>query len=174
MPFYEYECKACGAHHEAMQKMTDAPLRKCPECGKSQLVRLVSAPVFRLKGGGWYETDFKSDQETKRNLAGEEKADKADGGDAKPEAKSEPKTEAKGASVACVALAWLLTRPVVSSIIIGARNEEQLRDNLKASDFVLSPAEVAELDAVSELPAEYPGWVLEFLRKQGRAPKDVR
>lgn len=82
--------------------------------------------------------------------------------------------DAKGASVACVALAWLLTRPHVSSLIIGARNEEQLRDNLKASDFVLDPAEIAELDEVSALPPEYPGWVLEFLRKQGRAPKNVR
>jgi len=72
MPFYEYECQACGAHHEAMQKMNDAPLRKCPDCGKPRLVRLISAPVFRLKGGGWYETDFKSDKENKRNLAGGE------------------------------------------------------------------------------------------------------
>lgn len=69
MPFYEYQCKACGAHHEAMQKISDSPLRKCPACGRSQLVRLISAPVFRLKGGGWYETDFKSDKEAKRNLA---------------------------------------------------------------------------------------------------------
>jgi len=82
--------------------------------------------------------------------------------------------DAKGASVACVALAWLLTRPHVSAIIVGARNEEQLRDNLKASDFVLDPAEIAELDKVSALPAEYPGWVLEFLRNQGRAPKNAR
>ena len=48
--------------------MTDGPLRKCPECGKSQLRRMVSAPSFRLKGGGWYETDFKGDKEKKRNL----------------------------------------------------------------------------------------------------------
>jgi aryl-alcohol dehydrogenase-like predicted oxidoreductase len=82
--------------------------------------------------------------------------------------------DAKGASVACVALAWLLAKPHVSAIIIGARNEEQLRDNLKASDFVLDPAEIAELDKVSALPAEYPGWVLEFLRNQGRAPKNAR
>ncbi len=74
MPFYEYECQACGAHHEAMQKMSDGPLKKCPECGKSKLIRLISAPVFRLKGGGWYETDFKSDKEKKRNLAGTEEA----------------------------------------------------------------------------------------------------
>ncbi|MDE2305261.1 MAG: zinc ribbon domain-containing protein [Gammaproteobacteria bacterium] len=69
MPFYEYQCKQCGHHLEAMQKVNDAPLKKCPACGKSTLTRLMSAPVFRLKGGGWYETDFKSDQESKRNLA---------------------------------------------------------------------------------------------------------
>src|SRR5688500_18123876 len=68
MPIYEYRCSACGHDVEALQKMTDAPLRKCPECGKSQLKRLVSAPQFRLKGSGWYETDFKNKNETKRNL----------------------------------------------------------------------------------------------------------
>jgi putative FmdB family regulatory protein len=69
MPFYEYQCNHCGHTLEAMQKISDAPLRKCPHCGKSQLQRLMSAPVFRLKGGGWYETDFKSEQDNKRNLA---------------------------------------------------------------------------------------------------------
>ena len=69
MPFYEYECSACKHHIEVLQKISDAPLKKCPECGKQTLKRLISAPVFRLKGGGWYETDFKSDKETKRNLA---------------------------------------------------------------------------------------------------------
>jgi putative FmdB family regulatory protein len=69
MPFYEYQCRACGAQVEVMQKISDAPLKKCPECAKSQLQRLISAPVFRLKGGGWYETDFKSDKDNKRNLA---------------------------------------------------------------------------------------------------------
>lgn len=68
MPIYEYRCAACGHHLEALQKMTEAPLRKCPECGKSQLKRLVSASRFRLKGSGWYETDFKNKSETKRNL----------------------------------------------------------------------------------------------------------
>ena len=68
MPIYEYRCGACGHHLEALQKMTDAPLRKCPDCGKSQLKRLVSASQFRLKGSGWYETDFKNKSETKRNL----------------------------------------------------------------------------------------------------------
>ena len=69
MPFYEYQCKNCGHDLEAMQKISDPPLKKCPECGKPQLQRLMSAPVFRLKGGGWYETDFKGDQDNKRNLA---------------------------------------------------------------------------------------------------------
>ena len=82
--------------------------------------------------------------------------------------------DANGASIACIALAWLLTKPVVSSIIIGARNEEQLRDNLKASDFVLDPAEIAALDTVSALPPEYPGWMIEFLGNLGRAPKNAR
>jgi putative FmdB family regulatory protein len=69
MPFYEYQCKNCGHDLEAMQKISEPPLKKCPDCGKSQLQRLMSAPVFRLKGGGWYETDFKGDKENQRNLA---------------------------------------------------------------------------------------------------------
>jgi putative FmdB family regulatory protein len=75
MPFYEYQCKSCGHDLEAMQKISDPPLKKCPNCGKSQLQRLMSAPVFRLKGGGWYETDFKGDQDNKRNLADRPDAD---------------------------------------------------------------------------------------------------
>src|SRR5262245_8999524 len=101
MPFYEYQCRACGAEVEVLQKISDAPLKKCPECGKNQLAKLVSAPVFRLKGGGWYETDFKTDKDNKRNLVDSEKApskaeDRADAkADAKPEAKPEAKSEAK-------------------------------------------------------------------------------
>jgi putative FmdB family regulatory protein len=72
MPFYEYQCQSCQYYVEVMQKITDAPLRKCPSCGRMTLVKLISAPVFRLKGSGWYETDFKSDKEAKRNLAGAE------------------------------------------------------------------------------------------------------
>src|SRR5215510_12837369 len=69
MPFYEYECQACKYYAEVMQKISDTPLTRCPSCGKRALKKLVSAPVFRLKGAGWYETDFKSDKEGKRNLA---------------------------------------------------------------------------------------------------------
>ena len=71
MPFYEYQCSACGSHHEELQKITARPLRKCPACGRSTLRRLISAPVFRLKGGGWYETDFKGDKDSQRNIAGD-------------------------------------------------------------------------------------------------------
>jgi putative FmdB family regulatory protein len=101
MPFYEYECEACGHHLEALQKIAEAPLRKCPDCGKSRLRRLISPPVFRLKGSGWYETDFKSDKEGKRNLAGhaEKEEVKAASGeakaDSKPDVKAESKPEAK-------------------------------------------------------------------------------
>src|ERR1700733_13708017 len=73
MPFYEYECSNCKFYSEVMQKISDAPLTKCPSCGKKTMVKLVSAPNFRLKGGGWYETDFKGDKENKRNLAGAER-----------------------------------------------------------------------------------------------------
>jgi putative FmdB family regulatory protein len=75
MPFYEYQCANCGHSLEAMQKVSDPALKKCPQCGKPQLQKLMSAPVFRLKGGGWYETDFKSEQDGKRNLADRPEAD---------------------------------------------------------------------------------------------------
>lgn len=60
MPIYEYRCTKCEHTLEAFQKMSDKPLRKCPVCGKAGLEKLVSAASFRLKGGGWYETDFKT------------------------------------------------------------------------------------------------------------------
>jgi putative FmdB family regulatory protein len=66
MPIYEYRCNACGHELEKIQRMSDEPLTDCPDCGEHRLRRLVSAPGFRLKGGGWYETDFKKDG--KRNL----------------------------------------------------------------------------------------------------------
>ncbi len=60
MPIYEYQCQDCGHRLEALQKISDAPLQDCPACAKPELSRLVSASSFRLKGGGWYETDFKT------------------------------------------------------------------------------------------------------------------
>lgn len=67
MPFYEYRCDSCGHDFEALQKISDEPLRHCPACDEPQLRKLISAAGFRLKGEGWYETDFKSG--SKRNLA---------------------------------------------------------------------------------------------------------
>ena len=95
MPFYEYQCEKCGHDVEVMQKITDSPLKKCPKCGKSSLKRLMSAPVFRLKGSGWYETDFKGDQDAKRNLADKPEADapKDDKKDDKKEDKKEDKKD---------------------------------------------------------------------------------
>ena len=77
MPIYEYACKKCDHRLDALQKMSDDPLVDCPDCGEPSLKRLISAPRFRLKGKGWYETDFKKDNQ--RNLSS---------GDAEP-AKSE-------------------------------------------------------------------------------------
>jgi len=105
MPIYEYECSNCKFYVEALQKISEAPLKQCPSCKKQTLKRLVSAPVFRLKGGGWYETDFKSDQEGQRNLAkGEEAAEakpadeKADKAEKPAEAKKEADTKPAAAS----------------------------------------------------------------------------
>jgi putative FmdB family regulatory protein len=99
MPIYEYQCEKCHHHLEALQKMSDKPLRECPECGKHTLKRLLSAPMFRLAGSGWYETDFKSDKENRRNLAGKDDGPpaetpptpaKSDQAEKKVEAKPEP------------------------------------------------------------------------------------
>jgi len=131
MPIYEYRCAACGHHLEALQRMSDASLRKCPDCGKSQLRRLVSASRFRLKGSGWYETDFKGNDETKRNLvekaavestdsvtkSADSKKDAAgkDGAAAAPapvaEKAASPASEAKSKSAAKRATASKRTKP---------------------------------------------------------------
>ena len=72
MPIYEYQCTKCEHKLEALRKMSDEPLVDCPECGKPSLIKLVSAASFRLKGGGWYETDFKTGN--KKQLAESESA----------------------------------------------------------------------------------------------------
>lgn len=77
MPIYEYSCQSCGHRLEAIQRLADAPLIDCPACNQSSLKKQVSAPSFRLSGGGWYETDFKTGD--KKNLAGERGAASNDG-----------------------------------------------------------------------------------------------
>jgi len=68
MPIYEYQCQDCQHELEALQKISDEPLVECPQCGEPALKKKVSAAAFRLKGGGWYETDFKTGN--KKNLHG--------------------------------------------------------------------------------------------------------
>ena len=75
MPIYEYLCQGCGFGKDVLQKLSDAPLRDCPECGKDQYRKQISAAGFRLKGQGWYETDFKTG--AKKNLAGDAKSSSA-------------------------------------------------------------------------------------------------
>ena len=67
MPIYEYRCADCGHELEAMQKLSEAPLTDCPACQASRLRKKISPVAFRLKGSGWYETDFKSGQQ--KNVA---------------------------------------------------------------------------------------------------------
>ena len=71
MPIYEYQCQACKEHVELLQKISDEPETKCPKCKKNKLKKLVSAAGFRLKGGGWYETDFKSGNKKNLHATGE-------------------------------------------------------------------------------------------------------
>ena len=71
MPIYEFECGQCGHRFDRLQKLSDADPLDCPQCGAPKLRHCVSAPSFRLAGGGWYETDFKKDGDKKHNLAGD-------------------------------------------------------------------------------------------------------
>ena len=96
MPIYEYQCEQCGHKLEKLQKISDEPLKTCPQCGNQSLKKLVSAAAFRLKGGGWYETDFKTGD--KKNVTGS--TDKKSGGSEKIEgtAKTSGEASKSGAS----------------------------------------------------------------------------
>ena len=78
MPIYEYKCKACEHKFDKLQKISDDPLVDCPDCGKPELVKLVSAAGFRLKGTGWYETDFKNKSSDTKKSASNSGASKAE------------------------------------------------------------------------------------------------
>lgn len=98
MPIYEYACRTCGHALEAFQKMSDTPLSQCPECGKQTLDKQVSAAAFRLKGTGWYQTDFKDQGKKKKSEKQDESKPEVKSetqSAAKTETKSEAKTEAK-------------------------------------------------------------------------------
>lgn len=103
MPIYEYACNNCEHTLDALQKMSEEPLVDCPECGKASLKRLISAPRFRLKGAGWYETDFKKDNQ--RNVlksdsepAKSDSSDKSAGADKKADTKTDKKDTSASAS----------------------------------------------------------------------------
>ncbi|HUF81369.1 MAG TPA: FmdB family zinc ribbon protein [Burkholderiales bacterium] len=76
MPIYEYRCGECGFQKEFLQRMNDAPLSDCPECGKAALIKLLSAAGFQLKGTGWYVTDFRDNKS--KSTGKPDKADKTD------------------------------------------------------------------------------------------------
>jgi putative FmdB family regulatory protein len=87
MPIYEYQCKDCSHNFDKLQKMNDAPLVACPKCHEDSLQKQVTAPSFKLKGTGWYETDFKNKGKPESSTDAKSES--------KPETKSESKTESK-------------------------------------------------------------------------------
>ena len=97
MPIYEYACVSCEHQFETIQRISEDPLSDCPECGKPDLKKLVSVAAFRLKGAGWYETDFKSGE--KKNIAGEEKKDGSNKSDEAGSTKSDAASDAAKGSV---------------------------------------------------------------------------
>ncbi len=88
MPIYEYKCDACGHIFDTLQKISDSPLTECPDCGKDALKKLISSPAFRLKGGGWYETDFKTGD--KKNVARSDQKEKSGKKDKKSDKATAP------------------------------------------------------------------------------------
>ncbi len=117
MPIYAFACDACGHAFERLQKLSDADPTVCPVCAATAVRRQLTAPQFRLAGGGWYETDFKKDGDNKRNLAG----DGGEGGkpagegktDAKPDSKSDSKPDAKPVADAKPAASAATSKPAV-------------------------------------------------------------
>ena len=89
MPIYAYRCEACGHALDALQKISDPPLTECPECGAAALKKQLTAAAFRLKGGGWYETDFKKDGKKNLHEAGDKAKETSADGD-KGKAKDKP------------------------------------------------------------------------------------
>ena len=93
MPIYAFACTACGHAFDRLQKLSDPDPTACPACQADAVRRQVTAPSFRLAGGGWYETDFKKDGDKKRNLVGEGAKGESKPAETKSEstpAKSEP------------------------------------------------------------------------------------
>lgn len=110
MPIYAFRCEACGHSFDRLQKLSDPDPAECPECNARSVKRQVTAPAFRLAGSGWYETDFKSDKDKKRNLAGSDepakKKEEPASGKSEPAAPKPAETaSAKPASASAAAAA---------------------------------------------------------------------
>jgi putative FmdB family regulatory protein len=104
MPIYEYRCADCGYQKEYLQRMSDAPLTDCPECGKRSFNKLVSAAGFQLKGGGWYATDFKNSGRGRKDSDKPSAGDKSSADPSASDTKSsETKAEAGCGTGACPA-----------------------------------------------------------------------
>jgi putative FmdB family regulatory protein len=135
MPFYEYVCTSCGAETEILQKLSDPPETECPVCHAQALSKHMSAAGFRLKGGGWYETDFKSD--AKRNVAGDTAAPDTTHDAAKAEAHS------------CAAGACGHTKPGADAKA-GAKEGAKAAPDAKAGQAKPAPATTAPSKAAAE------------------------
>ncbi len=126
MPIYEYACENCGHKMEALQKMADPALQDCPECQQPALKKLISAVAFRLKGSGWYETDFKSGD--KKNLVDAGKTDNGKSSDDKKESSDKSQaTDKKDAK--------------------SSSSESQSTDNKSTSSASASPAKKGSADS---------------------------
>ena len=104
MPIYEYQCEHCEHKMEAIQKMSDKPLKDCPECQEETLRKLVSAAAFKLKGDGWYETDFKDQKPKKKDAlrkegSGKDGKGKQDGQSSKDKGSDKPGKKSKTKTV---------------------------------------------------------------------------
>ena len=95
MPIYEYQCTNCSHEFETIQKISEDPLKTCPECQQDALRKKISAAGFRLKGGGWYETDFKKDG--RKNVSADDKSGASDSGGTKSD-NSASKSDSGGAA----------------------------------------------------------------------------
>jgi putative FmdB family regulatory protein len=115
MPIYAYRCEDCGHELDALQKISDPPLTECPACGAQALTKQITAAAFRLKGSGWYETDFKKESDKRKNLhqEGEAKKDKpaTDQAAEKPAAAAESKPKSKPDTSAAKPVAKETSKP---------------------------------------------------------------
>lgn len=99
MPIYAYRCEACGHDLEVLQKVNEAPPARCPKCGNNRLRKQLTAAGFRLKGSGWYETDFKGKKKPGKEAGKEPSSDKKKAEskvDKSPPAKTKPEAKASG------------------------------------------------------------------------------